>query len=105
MSSIVLIGAGAILLLIGVGLGLWWGSHRRQQEAHKVTELEKELDDYRSQVTDHFRQKAEQFTALGKEYRKLYEHRDATEGGYDYRARGRQGRGCSACRLRSAGVG
>jgi uncharacterized membrane-anchored protein YhcB (DUF1043 family) len=74
MSSIVLIGAGAILLLIGVGLGLWWGSHRRQQEAHKVTELEKELDDYRSQVTDHFRQTAEQFTAIGKEYRKLYEH-------------------------------
>ena len=74
MSTIVLIGAGAIVLLIGVGLGLWWGHFRRQQEADKVIELEKELDGYRSQVTDHFKQTAEQFAAIGKEYRKLYEH-------------------------------
>ena len=74
MSTIVLIGAGAIVLLIGVGLGLWWGRLRRQQEADKVIELEKELDGYRSQVTDHFKQTAEQFAVIGKEYRKLYEH-------------------------------
>jgi len=74
MSTIVLIGTGAILLLIGVGLGHWWGTRGRKQEADRATELEKELDAYRSKVTDHFQQTAEQFQAIGKEYRKLYEH-------------------------------
>lgn len=74
MSTIVLVGAGAIVLLIGVGLGYWWGTTGRKLEADKATELERELDDYRSRVTDHFQQTAEQFQAIGKEYRKLYEH-------------------------------
>jgi hypothetical protein len=74
MSSIVLISAGACILLIGVGLGYWWGTVGRHQEAEKASDLQKELDDYRRNVTEHFKSTAEQFQTIGKEYRKLYEH-------------------------------
>ena len=74
MSAIVLIGAGALLLLAGVGLGFWLGTIGRKQEAEKVSDLQQELDNYRRNVTDHFNVTAEKFQTIGKEYRKLYEH-------------------------------
>jgi uncharacterized membrane-anchored protein YhcB (DUF1043 family) len=74
MSAFVLIGAGALLLLAGVGLGFWLGTIGRKQEAEKVSDLQQELDDYRRNVTDHFNVTAEKFQTIGKEYRKLYEH-------------------------------
>jgi uncharacterized membrane-anchored protein YhcB (DUF1043 family) len=74
MSAIVLIGAGACILLLGVGLGYWWGTVGRRQEADKASDLQQELDDYRRNVTEHFKSTAEQFQTIGKEYRKLYEH-------------------------------
>lgn len=74
MSSIVLIGAGALLLVGGVGFGYWLGTLGRKQAAQKASDLEKELGDYRLDVTEHFRVTAEQFQAIGREYRKLYEH-------------------------------
>lgn len=74
MSSIVLIGAGVLLLVVGVGVGYWLGTLGRNQAAKKASDLEKELGDYRLDVTEHFRVTAEQFQAIGREYRKLYEH-------------------------------
>ena len=74
MSAFVLIGAGALLLLAGVGLGFWLGTIGRRHEAEKASDLQKELDDYRRNVTDHFNVTAEKFQTIGKEYRKLYEH-------------------------------
>jgi uncharacterized membrane-anchored protein YhcB (DUF1043 family) len=74
MSTIVLIGTGAILLSIGVGIGYWWGTTGRKVEADRASRFEKELEEYRGKVTDHFRQTAEQFQVIGREYRKLYEH-------------------------------
>ena len=74
MSAFVLIGAGVLLLLAGVGLGFWLGTIGRKQEAEKVSDLQKELDDYRRNVTTHFNVTAEKFQKIGVEYRKLYEH-------------------------------
>ena len=74
MSAFVLIGAGVLLLLAGVGLGFWLGTIGRKQEAEKVSDLQKEFDDYRRSVSDHFNVTAEKFQTIGMEYRKLYEH-------------------------------
>lgn len=74
MSAFVLIGAGALLFLAGVGLGFWLGTIGRKQEAGKVSDLQQELDDYRRNVTEHFNVTAEKFQTIGTEYHKLYEH-------------------------------
>jgi hypothetical protein len=71
MNPIAMIGAGALLLLLGAGLGYWLGSRR---ESGKTGEVQAELDAYRNQVTEHFSETAAHFQAIGAEYRKLYEH-------------------------------
>ena len=74
MSVFVLISAGALLVIAGVGIGYWLGTIGRKHEADKASDLQKELDDYRQNVTAHFNVTADKFQAIGKEYRKLYEH-------------------------------
>lgn len=74
MSVFVLISAGALLVLAGVGIGYGLGTIGRKHEAEKASDLQKELDDYRQNVTAHFNVTAEKFQTIGKEYRKLYEH-------------------------------
>jgi uncharacterized membrane-anchored protein YhcB (DUF1043 family) len=71
MNPMVTIVAGALLLLLGAGLGYWIGSRR---ESDKTGEVQAELDAYRQQVTEHFSATAAHFQAIGAEYRKLYEH-------------------------------
>jgi len=74
MSSIVLIGAGALILFAGIGLGYWFGNSGRKHETEKAGKLQAELDNYRRDVTRHFDETAAHFRSIGKEYRKLYEH-------------------------------
>jgi uncharacterized membrane-anchored protein YhcB (DUF1043 family) len=71
MNPMVTIVAGALLLLLGAGLGYWMGSRR---ESDKTGEVQAELDAYRQQVTEHFSTTAAHFQAIGAEYRKLYDH-------------------------------
>jgi uncharacterized membrane-anchored protein YhcB (DUF1043 family) len=71
MNPMVTIVAGALLLLLGAGLGYWMGSRR---ESGKTGEVQAELDAYRQQVTAHFSTTAAHFQAIGAEYRKLYDH-------------------------------
>ena len=71
MNPMVTIVAGALLLLLGAGLGYWLGSRR---ESDKTGEVQAELDAYRQQVTEHFSTTAAHFQAIGAEYRKLYDH-------------------------------
>ncbi len=75
-----MIGAGAILLTLGVGLGLWIGSIGRGKEMAKTAEVQAELDDYRRQVSEHFKTTAVHFESIGAEYRRLYEHMAAGAG-------------------------
>jgi uncharacterized membrane-anchored protein YhcB (DUF1043 family) len=71
MNPMVTIVAGALLLLLGAGLGYWLGSRR---ESDKTGAVQAELDAYRQQVTEHFSTTAAHFQAIGAEYRKLYDH-------------------------------
>ena len=75
-----MIGAGAILLVLGVGLGLWIGSIGRGKEMAKTAEVQAELDDYRRQVSEHFKTTAVHFESIGAEYRRLYDHMAAGAG-------------------------
>jgi uncharacterized membrane-anchored protein YhcB (DUF1043 family) len=75
MSPIALIGAGAVILLIGVGTGFLLG----RRNATRADDIQAELDTYRRDVTEHFGRTAAHFRAIGAEYRKLYDHMAAGE--------------------------
>jgi uncharacterized membrane-anchored protein YhcB (DUF1043 family) len=74
MSPIVLIGAGALILLIGAGLGYWIANLQGQRDIAKADEVRAELNRYRRDVSEHFGKTATHFEAIGAEYRKLYDH-------------------------------
>ena len=74
MSPIALIGAGAVILLIGAGIGFLLGSVKGRRESARAEDLQTELSAYRRDVTAHFGETAAHFRAIGAEYRKLYEH-------------------------------
>ena len=70
MSPIALVGAGALILLIGVGIGFLLG----RRDTTRADNIQAELDTYRRDVTEHFGRTAAHFQAIGTEYRKLYDH-------------------------------
>jgi uncharacterized membrane-anchored protein YhcB (DUF1043 family) len=80
MSPIMMIGAGTIVLVLGIGLGLWIGNIGRGKEIARTAEVQAELEDYRRQVSDHFKTTAVHFESIGAEYRRLYEHMAAGAG-------------------------
>lgn len=65
---------GAVALLIGGGAGFWIGQTRGRSDAAKSDDLQRELDAYREQVSEHFGKTAEHFQALGVQVRELYDH-------------------------------
>ena len=75
MSETILIVLGAVgLLAAGGGLGFWAAQLRMRGESTRADEVQRQFDDYRREVTQHFGQTAEHFKAIGREYRELYEH-------------------------------
>ena len=80
MSPIIMIGAGTLLLVLGIGLGLLIGNIGRGKEMARTAEAKAELDDYRRQVSEHFNTTAVHFETIGAEYRRLYEHMAAGAG-------------------------
>lgn len=75
MSETVYIIAGGVgLLLIGLGLGFWAAQLRSGKQVAKVADVQRQFDDYRQGVTEHFGRTAEHFQSIGQQYRELYEH-------------------------------
>ena len=74
MSPIILIGLGAVLFGLGVGLGILIVYGQRKREATKASDIQEELDEYRRHVSEHFGQTAQHFQMLGQQYQSLYEH-------------------------------
>ena len=74
MSAILLVSAGAVILLAGVGVGFWAGRSGVGGSKARVEKAEAELEEYKRSVTEHFGQTAAHFQAIGKQYRDLYEH-------------------------------
>ncbi len=71
----------ASMLAVGVLVGYFMGRNKGDTSAPKVQELEDsvtqvnlEMKQYRSQVTDHFEKTAGLFNQLTNDYRKVYEH-------------------------------
>ena len=75
-----LVGAGLLVLALGIGLGLWIGSIGRGKEIAKTAEAKAELENYRREVSEHFKTTAVHFESIGAEYRRLYEHMAAGAG-------------------------
>ncbi len=74
MSPIILVGAAILLIGLGMGLGFWLSHGLRKSEASKAADVQKELDEYRRHVTEHFGETAQHFKALGQQYQSLYRH-------------------------------
>ena len=75
MSELVyIIAGGAALLLVGLGLGFWLAQLRSGKQVAKAADVQKQFDDYRQSVTEHFGRTAEHFQSIGQQYRELYEH-------------------------------
>ncbi len=62
------------LLVLGGGIGFYLARLGQSAETAKLAEVETEFEDYRRQVTEHFSKTADQFHAIGLQYRDLYEH-------------------------------
>lgn len=69
-----IIGGGAAILLIGLGLGFWVAQLRSGKQVAKAADVQQQFDDYRKSVTAHFGRTAEHFQTISQEYRELYEH-------------------------------
>lgn len=67
--------AGIALLAAGIAIGYVLGRSRGdKQSAQRANRVQEEYDAYRGRVTEHFRETAGQFQALGEQYRDLYRH-------------------------------
>ena len=62
------------LLAGGVAIGFYLARLGQSAEQAKLDEVKSELDTYREQVTEHFAETATRFTAIGQQYRELYDH-------------------------------
>jgi uncharacterized membrane-anchored protein YhcB (DUF1043 family) len=75
MSETILMALGAVGFLgAGVGLGFWLSQALTRGESAKADEVQRQFDDYKQEVTQHFGRTAKHFKAIGREYRDLYEH-------------------------------
>ncbi len=63
-----------VLLLVGGGIGFYLARLGQTASAARCDEIQQEYDAYRTEVADHFGKTAEQFHAIGLQYRELYEH-------------------------------
>ncbi len=74
MNEITMAAVALLLVLVGASIGFLLGRMGRSNAKSKLEETRAEYDDYRKDVTRHFDQTAEQFHAIGQQYRDLYEH-------------------------------
>ena len=65
---------GLVALLLGAGLGYYLAARRERKADERAATAEAELNAYRDNVTDHFRETAVHFRALCEQYRSLHEH-------------------------------
>jgi uncharacterized membrane-anchored protein YhcB (DUF1043 family) len=74
MSTLAAILFGLVMFGIGGAIGYYLGRLDHSARAARQDEVEKEFDAYRTKVAEHFGKTADQFHAIGIQYRELYEH-------------------------------
>lgn len=74
--NLVFIGGGILLILLGTGLGYYLAVLRMRRASGGKTpaELQKELDDYRNEVSEHFAESAQLLGKMTEQYRDVYSH-------------------------------
>lgn len=73
--TVSLVLGGLLLLAAGIVVGFLAGrSKARRDVSEETSRLRAEQDAYRRKVTEHFRETAGHFQALGEQYRDLYRH-------------------------------
>ncbi len=71
MSQVLLVLLGTFLCIgIGIAIGHTMGSGSRG----RADAVQKDFDEYKAEVKEHFAQTAEHFQTIGREYRALYDH-------------------------------
>ena len=63
-----------VLLLVGGAIGFYLARLGQSAAAAKAEEVQQDYDSYRAEVAEHFGKTAEQFHAIGRQYRDLYDH-------------------------------
>ena len=63
-----------VLLLVGGAIGFYLARLGQSAAAARVEEVQQDYDSYRAEVAEHFGKTAEQFHAIGRQYRDLYDH-------------------------------
>ena len=66
--------SGLVILCIGGVAGFFVGRIRQSRTDARLAEVETEFSAYREQVAAHYSKTADQFHAIGLQYRELYEH-------------------------------
>jgi hypothetical protein len=74
MSALGIAAAALIILVVGGAIGYYLGRLQQSANSARLEEVESEFDTYRKDVTEHFSKTAEQFQAIGLQYRELYNH-------------------------------
>lgn len=74
MSALGIAAAALIILVVGGAIGYYLGRLQQSAKSARLEEVESEFDTYRKDVTEHFSKTAEQFQAIGLQYRELYNH-------------------------------
>jgi len=74
MSALGIAAAALIILVVGGAIGYYLGRLQQSASTARLEEVESDFDTYRKDVTEHFSKTAEQFQAIGLQYRQLYDH-------------------------------
>ena len=74
MSALATALSAIVLLLVGGGIGFYLARLGQSATEARCDEIQQDYDTYRAEVAEHFGKTAEQFHAIGLQYRELYEH-------------------------------
>ncbi len=74
MSTLAAVLFGLIMFAVGGAIGFYFSRLDQSARAARQDEVQQEFDAYRTKVAEHFGKTADQFHAIGIQYRELYEH-------------------------------
>ena len=74
MSTLAAVLFGLAMFVAGGAIGYYLGRLDHSARAARQDEVQEEFDAYRANVAEHFGKTADQFHAIGIQYRELYEH-------------------------------
>lgn len=74
MSTLATALSAIVILLVGGAIGFYLARVGQSATEARCDEIQQDYDAYRAEVAEHFGKTADQFHAIGLQYRELYEH-------------------------------